>query len=378
MTRYIPLSPLLALAFITWSIAGCTSLPVGGVKKEELSVVQVAHTSPAAPWSVNPVDSGIAFGKEGLILAEPDGGSAKKLATAPPTALAWSPDGKRLAAALPGGDATTLTIFSRQGESIGKTTVPGRVTCIDWASPADLVALGVEMRVFSFGGDVSATLYRWDGTAAPQPTRLFDVTVKPHTIKQWKERAIDSLTMAMSPERDVILYSRLHDPPAFTPYLRLVMRNLESGAEREIATVGLASGGGRFVGNGDLVVYGDGSSQTRLVDVWNDTLVRTFPTPGKRLATSTGGEYLLLDGRLYHGETEIASFPPTAEGSFLPGGGLRVRHGEEIYRAGGLAETVPVPLSPVVTERLRMLRTWRSEGLISDREYRDERKRIVK
>ena len=370
---------LLALTLVASGMAfaaGCTSLPVSGPQAANLSATAVTRVAPAAPWCVNPTDSRIAMGDNGLQLVEPATGIKTRLAPPSPSALAWSPDGKRLAAALPGGDSTTLAIFSRQGESIAKAPVPGRVTRIEWVSPADLVALGVGTRRFSFGDAITATLYRWDGTAAPQATTLFETTVKPLTIRQWGERVITSISMTISPERDEMLYTRLHDPPAFSPYLRIILRNLDSGAERDVATVPLSSGGGRFVGTGERIVYGDGSS-SKLMEPWSDKVVQTFPVPGKQLSASPAGKYLLLDGHLYQGETEIASFPPTTEGKFAPGGELYLHHGMDIYRIGGLTESIPAPLPPTVAERLRTLRAWRSEGLITDREYRENRERIM-
>ncbi|RII25550.1 MAG: hypothetical protein CXR31_13300 [Geobacter sp.] len=371
----------LVLALAVWGagiIAGCTSLPVSGSQAANLSVTALTRVAPTAPWCVNPADSSIAMGDNGLQLFEPAAGTRIRLATPSPTALAWSPDGKRLAAALPDGDSTTLAIFSRQGKPIAQAPVPGRVTGIEWMSSADLVALGVGIRIFSFGDAITATLYRWDGTSAPQSTTLFETTVKPLTVRQWGERIITSISMAISSDRDEMLYTRLHDPPAFSPYLRIILRNLESGAERDVATTAaLSSGGGRFVGTGDRIVYGDGSSLSRVMAPWSDKVIQSFLAPGKQLAASPAGEDLLLDGHLYQGETEIASFPPASDGSFAPGGTLYIRHDTAIYRIGGLTEAIPAPLQPAVAERLRTMRAWRSEGLISDREYRENKKRIM-
>ena len=370
----------LAMSLVVWGMtfaAGCASLPVSGPQAASLSATALTSVAPAAPWCINPADFSIAMGDNGLQLVDPASGIRTRLAPPSPSALAWSPDGKRLAAALPGGDSGTLAIFSRQGESIAQAPVPGRVTSIEWVSPTDLVALGVGVRAFSFGSAITATLYRWDGTSEPQATRLFETTVKPLTVRQWGDRTVTSISMAISPERDEMLYTRLHDPPAFSPYMRIILRNLDNGAERDVATVPFSSGGGRFVGLGDRIVYGDGSSSSTLMEPWSDKVIHTFPAPGKQLAASPAGKYLLIDGHLYQGETEIASFPPTAEGRFAAAGDLYIRHGTDIYRVGGLTETIPAPLSPAVAERLRTLRAWRSEGLISDREFRESRERIM-
>jgi hypothetical protein len=359
------------------SLAGCARLPIQGTRAADLIATSVAKAAPGLPWAINPADGSIALARDGLHLVTSGNESWTVLPGRPPTALGWSSDGSRLGAAFPREGGTNLSILTRKGNVLAEAFIPGRVTSMGWVSPTELVALGVQIREFSFGGDVIATLYRWDGTAPPQGTVLHDMTVKPLTIRQWGERIITSITMNLSPDGDEIVYTRLHDPPAFTPYLRIVLRHLESGAEQELASVDLTSAGARYVGTGDRIVYGDGFAITRVLDSRQEGVFRTFPVPGKELAASPAGTFLLLDGHLYQGGEEIATFPPTARGCFASGGALYVSHDERLYLVMGLTELVPPPLPPADAERLRILRKWRSDGLISDREYRDSIERTT-
>lgn len=364
--------------FFAW-ITGCAHLPMTGALPDGARITEVARVDAAAPFALDPQGELIAYGSAGLTLKELGSGHDRPVAAPAPTALAWSPDGKQLAASFLLGEESVLKLCDRQGGVLKETRLAGRVKSLVWRSSTEILAFAVQQRNFSFGSRLTELLYRWDGTGKPAETILHETTLMPATLRRWGDMLLRPLTFSLSPLGDEILYPRLHAPPLFTPYLQLVLRNLDGGAELEVAEVSLHSAGGAFSGDGEWLLYGDGEGESRLFDPWGKQLLAAFPTPGRSVALSPSGRYLLLDGRLYRDGKEIASFPAASAGAFsATGGRLLIRYGERLYLVNGLPDEPPVPIGPAERDRLRQLRKWREEGLITDTEYRASRKRMSK
>jgi hypothetical protein len=355
-------------------MAACARLPVTGKLPEGMKVERSAAITDGAPFAADPTRERIALGREGLRLWTPATGAETRLDATTPSALAWSPAGDRLAAAFPRAGETAVRLLDPAGRPGEETVVAGEVHRICWLPGDGLLFAATTLKVYSFGGGFSLTLFRWDGRGAPQATSLHEVTLKPLTLRQWGGVIHRTPGLALSPLGDEILYARLHDPPAFSPYLKLIVRHLETGGERVVASVPLPGATAVFAPDGETVLYGDGR-QVHTVEAWTGREGESRPTPGAAIALSPAGEWLLLDDRLYREGAEAAVFAEPCAGAFAPGGRLLLRCGGRLHLLSGLVEEAPAP--PAVRERLLLLRKWRASGLITPDEYLEQKSRIL-
>lgn len=367
--RWISLAFLLA--------TGCARLPLTAPLPAGMEVFPVSRVEKGSPFAWEPAGRRVALVRDGLRIVTLASGEDQVASSASPAALAWTPDGESFAAAFPEKDVSFVRIFAMDGRRIGEARMEGRVGRLFWLPNGDILASSVKLDLHSFGGGMKATLYRWDGRGEPLGTTLGETTVKPLTLRDWGGLLYRTVNLSISPFGDEILYTRLYDPPAFSPYLKVILRHLESGREREIASVAITSGGGVFSPDGEEVLYGDGIRESRLVDPWRGVEVSSRPLPGRGIALSPGGRHILIDGRLFREGKEIAAFPPGSAGEFSPRGDRLLLSSEgRLYLVEGLGTEPSGPIVPVVRERLLKLRRWRSEGLITPEEYRAVRERI--
>ncbi|HJW08178.1 MAG TPA: hypothetical protein VJ483_01015, partial [Holophagaceae bacterium] len=158
------------------------------------------------------------------------------------------------------------------------------------------------------------------------------------------------------------------------PQLKLVLRQLGSGRERTLTSVELDCGGASFSGAGDCILYGTGLAESRLVDPWEDRVLSSLPVPGRHVAMSPSGRTLLLDGQLFREGRRLASFPSGCTGIFArEGADLYLMHQGRLYRISNLPADPAVRLDEAEAGRVRQLRSWLSEGLITSADYHAQR-----
>lgn len=364
------------LLLVLW-LHGCSSLPVIGALPPGIVAGQSLRVTAGSPFAWHPDGETVAVVQDGLRLWTPATGELKSLAPERPAAVAWSPEGTRLAAALVKGDDTQLTVFDNKGNKVGGAALEGHVESLFWSPDHGLLAVATVLQPFTFGANLTLAIYRWQEPAAPVRTVLHEATLKPLTLHRWGALLHHTPNPALSSPGDELLFARLHDPPAFSPYLKIILRHLETGAEREVASVPITAGGAVFAAAGDATIYGDGSV-SRALDPWSGSGGETLPTPGQNLAVSPGGSYLFADGRLYRDGALIAVFPAEAVVRFSPQGSkLLLRHEQRLFMLSGLHEKVPAPLSEASRQQLLLLRKWRSNGLISPQDYLEQKQRMV-
>ena len=374
--QLVPMAWALALMGLGASPARAVEGPMARTLPVGLRLVKVAEREPETPFAVHPSGEKVAYLRYGLRVQDLDSGAERVLDPTSPTALAWAPDGKVLAAAFVQNEKTTLRLFF-EGEAKAETRIQGRVTALAWSAGPNLLAFSIRQEAFRFGTRLTEVLFRWNGKAAPTETVLCDTTMLPATAAKWAATFPHTLTFALSPLQDEILYSRLHNPPAYDPRLKVMLHHLDSGQERLITEASMGSGGGVFSGQGDRVLVGDGLATSRLLDPWEGKELYTLPVAGRRAALSTSGHYSLLDGRLYREGVLFATFPGDCVGSFSPQGGtLFLAQGGHLYRLSGLAENTCLPMEPQNVSRLQKWRKWLSEGLVTSAEYALERSKV--
>jgi hypothetical protein len=365
-------------------LSGCTPFLQVSQIPEDFEVKTIAKVDADAPFAVNRSGGFAAVYDDALETIAPEG-TISKIAEGAVIALCFSPSGDRLAAAvpalappgqpaLPAGSKTVLRLFDRQGSVVAETTVPERITSITWRSEAQLLATAASIKRFSFGTEVISRLYLWDGTNPPVATTLGDVTVRRPLAKQPDEELSMNFNLAVSPLGDEIAYSSLKDPPLFSPYLSIVIRHLETGAEREVGKTSLGSAGPIYTPDGESLLVNDTQAMTRRLAIPDGREMDAWPSSGRYPALSPSGSYLFLDGRLYQGGRLVASFPSQTRGLFLPdGSALAISYQGKLYLVSGLKDQAAAPLPPADLERLLKLRRLRSLGLITEKEYKAQK-----
>lgn len=358
--------------------SGCSHLPLATPLPEGVTVTRIGDQLPDSPFAVSPDGRYVALASQGLRLVESATGNSRQLRTDSPTALAWSPTGSRLSAAFPDAGGSLLAIFSpADGRQPVESRVNAVVTSVTWLNDRDVAAGGLVLKPFTFGTNATTVLYRWDGDAPPVATTLRDTTLRPATAQKFVGELVRPGKFGFSPSADEVLFLHPHDPPMFTPYYKVILRNLTNSAERELPGVSLGGVVPVFAADGERVSYGD--AYTQWYDPWQATPLTALPAGGKALAVSPGGEYLLIDGTLYRNGVAVLAVNGTVAGRFSADGrSLFLASEGSLYRIDGLRDAPPPQLTPDQAKRLLELRAWRTEGLITPAEYRAAKERTLR
>jgi hypothetical protein len=351
-------------------LVACASQPVYHNLSSGIAIEPVARTAAGSPFAPDPAGKRVAMADDGLALFDVTTRRTTQLSADIPQALAWSPDGRRLAVASRNSGDSRVYICESSGTVIGSSSFPGDVNALRWRGDNELLIATLELKVFSFGINFAQVLYRWDGINPAARIELNNATLRRQVYQALGPVLPRLLSFALSPYGDAIVYPRLIDPPMFDPHLLFVIRNLATGREREVAPAAVNSGGAVFAGTDDTVLYGDGRVETVLRNPWQARQSAAFPHPGRSLAASAGGRTLFIDGNLYRDGTLLLTFPANAAGAFnFDGTALFVRYEKVLYLVSGLPPD-PSPTVPAKSnERLLTLRQWRSEELISPADF---------
>jgi len=168
------------------------------------------------------------------------------------------------------------------------------------------------------------------------------------------------------------------DPPVFTPYYKLIMKDLASGSELEIASVDFNSAGGRFSADGERILYADGRGTTLLYDPWTEETLRTINTPGRNPALSPEGENWVADGTLFRKDGAVLPLAQAAEAAFsLDGSRIMLRAERGLYLLTGLKPAEGTLFVPAIAEKVAKLRSMRLQGLVTAQEYKESLQKVT-
>jgi hypothetical protein len=347
MNRYYRVPHLLWLALAALT-AACVSPPAPR-SLNETPLQLVAELDRDGRFAASPDGQQLAFGRQGLQLLDRASGTTRRLADAAPVALSWRRDGTQLAAGFAEADGEgRLAVFDRSGALLSEQPLPGRPVNVSWSSRHDLLVVGYRLQVYSFGANLSQWLVRVDDQGS-DPVSLGDVTLRPTTAARLAPALPALLQAAFSADGDELVYLRLHDPPEFPAYLRLLYRNWQATGERKLLDLSLQPAVLAWEPSGEAIVLHPDSPTAQRIELWPQpgdvSATKAAPPPGAaagegglRLQRLDDGRYLLAtEGRLYSG----AGLPE------------RARSGHD--------------------DTLWQLRKWRFEGLITPAEFKETR-----
>jgi hypothetical protein len=361
-----------ALVLLALVCAGCLApLPVESPLPPGLTMTPVAaQLLPQRPVAVSSDGDLLALvHPEGLFLRLLAGSSEQKLSDDLPVAMAFNPNGTELAAAFSTADGSRLRRYATSnGELLAEIAFSGRCEAL-LSREGEWLAFVTTRESFRFGGNLRSRLLRWDGVHTPSESLLNDTTLYRPTLAT-EEVFRSTLRPQLSPHGDEILYMRLYNPPAFASYIAVVLHHIDTKRDHLVAKLPQMSGSATYLDGGEVVAYSDGINLVKLVDPWTEGEIGRFVSPGVRLAAPATGEVLWMDNSLRRRDGQLLlSFTQTAEPvRFFPDGRLLLRDDKRLWLLRGLPPAAPVP--PVSdTNKLRLLRKWRAEGLIDVREY---------
>ncbi len=319
-------------------------------------LIRVAAINKAGTFAANQEGDKIALARNGLYLHDLESSSSKNLSPDHPVALAWSADGLTLAVAFPVADyETRLTLYSIQGELLHEVLLPVAFNQMTWSDRGDLLVMGFALKIFSFGADLQQILYKVVGEDVIA-TVLSDTTLRVSTVKKLAGIMRDVLPVAFSPTGDELVYVHLHEPPQFSPYLKLLYKNWQVGSGRSLQEMPLQRVQVAWDNSAQSVAVRTADSVQKL-DLW--------PTVEEVASRPVADHYRFVNGRLYDGYELLADWGGDAQLQILPDGSFLLAVNNILWRGNGLRSEPQEAYS----ERAWTLRRWRFEGLITADEY---------
>jgi hypothetical protein len=342
------------IIILTFAAACATGTPPKSISEHPL--LPLADIDELGLFSASQSGTKIALVNDGLYLLDPESGDKKRLSSAKPIALAWSPDGLSLAAAFERVDyETELLLYSADGTVLNEAVIPVALSQLHWSSRGDLLAVGFVLKVYSFGGNLRQLLYRIDDDTLVE-TLLTDSTLRPSLAKQVKPLLHSLLPVSFSPQGDELVFLRLHDPPEFSAYFQLLYQNWQVDKPRELHKTPLQSMSFDWAPSGNTVnVLSEEGLQT--LNLW--------PSEGKAVVPSTAEHYRFINGRLSHGLDLLVDWGEKAQMQILSEGKFLLAVNRSLYLGDGLKSHS----DPTYNETEWNLRRWRYEELMTPSEY---------
>jgi len=360
-------------------LSACSTLPLNGKLPDGLTAEKIVPVDKNSAFALSPDANLVAMVSDGLNLLHIPSKEHIPLDKRVPMKLAWSPHGQSLAALFVKDDSSSIAIYDQHGIALAEAPFTVRLTDIVWLSEDELVAGGFRTKSYTFGHNYKSLYYRWQpGRGMPTENELRDATLQPSTVAKVQTSLERGPMLKLSPQSATLLYLHPVDPPVYTPYYKMIMKDLASGKELEIASVSFSSAGGSFSADGERILYADGNGTTLLYNPWTEETLHKTSAPGRNLALSPEGESWISDGVFYRKNGAPVPLAEGAEAQFsLDGSRVMIRGGGELYLLTGLQPAKGVLFVPAVAEKVAKLRSLRIQGLISPKEYQERLQKIT-
>jgi hypothetical protein len=360
-------------------LTACHTLPINGKLPEGLTAEKIVSVDRGSVFALSPDGNVVAIGSEGLKLLHIPSKEHIPVGERVPLKLAWSPLGYSLAAIYAKDGASSIVIYDQHGIIISESLVNASLTSIGWLSEDELVAGGVRIAGYTFGRNYQSLFFSWKpGRNMPTENSLRDTTLQTTTFVKWKSFLERGPLIDLSAQSGALLYLHPVDPPLFNPYCKLILKDLASGKELEIASVGFNSDGGKFSADGEKILYSDGRGTTLLYNPWTEETLRKTDTSGRNPALSPEGENWFSDGAFFRKDGVVTPLAEGAEADFsLDGSRIMLRGEGALYLLSGLKPAEGILFAPAVAEKVAKLRSMRVQGLVSAKEYKENVQKLT-
>ena len=296
----------------------------------------------------------VAISGDGLFVVPIESGNLVRLNDETPLDLAWSPDGSILAAAFPSKDGETLLIqYSPQGELLTEKSLPIDFGSLAWSDRGDLLVSGYVLQIYTFGANLTQSLYRVKGDEFIQII-LSDTTLHPETVKRLVPYIDFIQPVAFSPYGDELVFISLHDPPEFPPYMEILHQNWQVGSPRSLMELPVQALELKWLQDKETVEIITESKKYHL-QIW----------PSAEVQSTSDRNYRFSLGRLYDGDQLLTDWGAESKIQILHDGRFLLGVKNTIFLGSGLRQGTPTSHN----EKNWKLRQWRAAGLISPDEF---------
>jgi hypothetical protein len=370
---------MLLLTALLSMLTACQTLPLNGPLPDGLATEKLVSVDKGSVFALSPDANLLAMVDDGLHIMHIPSRESIPLDKRSPLKLAWSPFGYSLAAIYAKDGGSSIAIYDQYGTAMAEESVDVRLTDIGWLSEDELVAGGLRIKSYKFGHNYQSLFLRWQpGRGVPSENGLRDTTLQPATVAKAGALLQRGPLLEISPQSGTLLYLHPVDPPVFTPYYKLIMKDLSSGKELEIASVALNSSGGRFSADGENILYTDGSGTTLLYNPWKEETLRKTSTLGNNPALSPEGENWISDGVLFRKDGTVIPLAEVAVAQFSKNGSRAIiRSGSSLYLLSGLNSAEGTMFVPEIAEKVAKLRSMRMQGLVTPAEYKENLQKLT-
>jgi len=361
------LLPLLVLALL--SACQAPSLHFSSGVHPPLKPLVKVTSEKLLAWS--PDGQQLAVEDQGLKILDLVNGTLRPTAFTQSDCIAWGVPG--LANATSRDERFRIQLLDAAGETRDIAAGEGVVVDLAWGRDQILYALVVRQKYFRFGVNQRSFLLTLQPGGAITEELLGDETLKPTTPQLFASPFPFGPRLKVSPFGDEIVYWRLHDPPAFGPSYRVVLRHISSGREQLLGRLALNNGTMALLDDGESLLFSDGQHGLICFELWGgeQTPVEAHDTPVRVLEVAGGSRY--LDGSLYRSGQRIWQLSEPFPARFSPDGSrLAILAAGWLY----LTELEPRVEPQHASDALLKLRRLRALGLISSEDYRFFRKEL--
>jgi WD40 repeat protein len=367
-----------ALISVLALLSACQTLPINGRLPEGLAAEKITSIEESSPFAVSPDGNVVAIVRSGLKIFHIGLKEQIELSDSSPEKLAWSPFGNSLAALFRKDGKSTIIIYDLHGILLAEAEVDDVLTDLGWLSEDQIYAGGLGVKNYKFGSNFSSILYRWSpGRDLPAAIALRDTTIQPSTFIKSKPALERGPMMDLAGQTAQVLYRHPVAPPLANPYYKLIIRDIETGKELDLANFSLTSDGGRFSADGETILFGDGKGSIKLFNPWSEETLHTIATPGKNLVLSPDNTTWFADGTLFRNSSMVTPLAPGIA-SFTPDGSrLLINSSGSLYLVTGLKKAEGALFAPPLVDKIQKLRSMRVQGLVTPGEYKESLKRIT-
>ncbi len=372
--------PLLVAAVVSVLalLSACRTLPIDGRLPEGLSAEKITSVDEESPFALSPDGKVVAIASSGLKMFHVALKEQIELSGDSPEKLAWSPFGNFLAAIFLKNGKSKIIVYDQYGMPVTETSTDDALTVLGWLSEDEIFAGGIKVKNYKFGSNYRSILYRWSpGRGVPVAGDLRDTTIQPSTYRKWKTALERGPMIDSTGQTAQIFYMQPVTPPLFTPYYKLIIKDLETGKELESGTVSLNSEGGCFSADGETLLIGDGIGSTKLYNPWSEETLFTVVTPGKSTVLSPDGATWFADGSLFRNSKLVTPLAPGVARFTPDGSRLVISSGGSLYLVTGLKTAEGSRFATSLVDKIQKLRSMRIQGLVTPAEYKETLKRIT-